>query len=394
MKKLLYIAHRLPYPPDKGERVRAFNEICQLAKNGFDVTVVAGSAGDDDLASAKKLSEYCAGVETFPIVRHGALFRGACSFIMGGSVSEGYFSSRIAIRKIEQLGRFDVAVGYSSSVLKLLLHTDASRRIMDVVDADSAKWADYARKTRGPLKKILELESRRVAALETKCVELCDDVVLVSQDEASILGENIPNVHVVSNGVDCDFFDPSLVSPSPGLGEHAMVFTGSMNYRPNVEAVEWFAAEVLPAVREKFNNAIFVIVGRDPVKSVRDLAMLDGVKVTGNVVDVRPYIQAAAVSVCPLHIGRGIQNKVLEAMSMSRAVVVSPQAMSGLDVTPGCDVELARTSGEWIEKMLYLFSEADSRLSLGRAARQCVLEKYSWQARLKGFVSLCLKDVQ
>jgi sugar transferase (PEP-CTERM/EpsH1 system associated) len=393
MKKLLYIAHRMPYPPDKGERVRAFNEICALMKS-FEVTVIAGCAGQDDHASAKKLADYCAGVEIFPIARHGALFRGACSFLMGKSVSEGYFSSYIAGRKIKRLGRFDVAVGYSSSVLSLLLQADAGRRVMDIVDADSAKWADYARKTPGPMKKIFEIESRRVARLEKKCVELCDDVVLVSGEEAAILGDKIPNLHVVANGVDADFFSPSLVSPVTELGEQAIVFTGSMDYRPNAEAVEWFANEVFPEVRKKFPAAVFAIVGRNPTKMVCDLAMLDGVKVTGNVVDVRPYIQAAAVSVCPLHIGRGIQNKVLEAMAMSRAVVVSPQAMSGLDVTAGIDVELAETSGQWVEKMLYLLAEDERRTELGRAARQCVLEKYSWQARLKDFVSLCLKEVE
>jgi len=384
----------MPYPPDKGERVRAFNEICELARNGSDVTVIAGSAGADDYASAKKLAEYCSAVETFPIVRRSALVRGACSFIMGRSVSEGYFSSCMAGRKIRRLGRFDVAVGYSSSVLNLLMKADAARRIMDIVDADSAKWADYACRTAWPLKKIFNIESSRVARLERKCVEQCNDVVMVSREEAEILGDGIPNLHVAANGVDADFFNPSLLSPITGLGEHAMVFTGSMDYRPNAEAVEWFATEVLPCIREKFDNAIFVIVGRNPSKNVRDMAMMEGVRVTGNVVDVRPYIQAAAVSVCPLHIGRGIQNKVLEAMSMAKAVVVSPQAMSGLDVTQGQDVELAETSGQWVEKLLYLLSEADVRNMLGYAARQCVLEKYSWHARLKDFVSLCLKDVE
>lgn len=393
MKKLLYIAHRMPYPPDKGERVRAFNEICELAKK-FEVTVIAGSAGQDDLASAKKLAEHCAAVETFPISRHGALFRGACSFIMGKSVSEGYFSSCIARRKIKKLGTFDVAVGYSSSVLGLIMRADAARRVMDVVDADSAKWNDYARKTRGLMKKIFAAESRRVAALEKKCVTLCDDVVLVSREEAAILGDAATNVHVIANGVDADFFSPSLVSPVPGLGEQAIVFTGSMDYRPNAEAVAWFAAEVLPEVRKKFPTAVFVIVGRNPTKAVCELATLDGVKVTGNVVDVRPYIQAAAVSVCPLHLGRGIQNKVLEAMAMERAVVVSPAAMSGLDVTPGINVELAENSGQWVEKLLYLLSEAHVRTLLGQAARRCVLEKYSWQARLKDFVSLCMRECE
>jgi sugar transferase (PEP-CTERM/EpsH1 system associated) len=191
-----------------------------------------------------------------------------------------------------------------------------------------------------------------------------------------------------ANGVDARYFDPAAVAAgqTPGL---AVVFTGTMSYRPNADAVCWFAREVLPAVRRTVPEARFVIVGRQPSPAVRRLAGAPGVAVTGAVPDVRPYLAGAALAVCPLRLARGVQNKVLEAMAMGRAVVASPAALEGLDAEPGRHVLAADGAAAWRQTVKALLGDPDRRGAIGRAAREHIVRNYTWEARLGPLVELC-----
>jgi glycosyltransferase involved in cell wall biosynthesis len=167
------------------------------------------------------------------------------------------------------------------------------------------------------------------------------------------------------------------------------VFTGTMDYRPNIDGVCWFVREVWPALRQGMPDLTFTIVGRDPARAVRELAQVPGVKVTGSVPDVRPYLAAATLAVVPLRIARGIQNKILEAMSMGKAVVASPAALEGLEVEVGREALQADTPQEWRQRILEMLRDEARRRAIEQAARGRVLAAYDWSARMAPLVRLC-----
>jgi polysaccharide biosynthesis protein PslH len=381
---VLYIAHRVPYPPDKGERLRAFHQIKALAGH-YEVTVAALAHSRQDLAAAEGLRALVGQVIVGRAGGLAGLARGAVSLLAGRSLTEGYFHSRSLLRQVESAARqapFDLAIGYSSGVLPALLAANARARIMDLIDVDSVKWADYARAAGLLRGRLYRLESRRVARLEKLALERCDTMLLTSPQEAALLaksGADAGKIVPVGNGVDLEYFRPDGTAGGDG---RTIVFTGTMDYRPNVEAVIWFVREVFAAVRAARADAQFVIVGRDPTPAVRRLAEQPGVQVTGPVPDVRPFLSRAAVAVAPLHIARGVQNKVLEAMAMGVAVVASPQALEGLEVTAGREALCADSPAQWVAHLRHLLEGKEARVALGRAARQCVEQHYTWTSRL------------
>jgi len=393
VKRLLYIAHRLPYPPDKGERVRAFEQIKALSAR-FDVTLAAlvHRAGAFELA--RPLERYC---RKLLLARAGGglgLLRGGFRLLCGGCVTEGYFHSRAMRRLLAAEHRsspFDLVFAYCSSTIPLAHAVDAPARVIDLVDVDSAKWAAYADEARWPKSWVFRREAQGVGRLEQRAIETFDRVLLVSEAEADALGRaggQQRRALGVPNGVDSDYFRAEAVRADDG-GPPSLVFTGTMDYRPNVDGVCWFVREVWPDLKRDVPELRFVIVGRDPAKAVEQLARQPGIVVTGTVDDVRPYLAAARAVVVPLRIARGIQNKLLQAMAMGKAVIASPAALEGLDVDVGTDALEADTPGEWRRCITKLLGDGASRSSLGRAARDRVVATYNWSARLRPLVELC-----
>lgn len=392
MKHLLFIAHRVPYPPDKGERVRAFHEIRALSQR-FRVTVAALSHSRADAQAADGLRRHCHSVIVAPAGRKLGLIRGMVSLLAGRSVTEGFFHSRRLYRLLRKefaARPVDLVLAYSSSMLPYALDVPAAARVMDLVDVDSAKWACYAQAARWPRSWLFRREADGVNRLERRAFQQCDAVLLVSQAEVQALGCRSEKVHAVGNGVDAGYFAPQAVEPVD-LGPAGLIFTGTMDYRPNVEAVCWFAREVWPELKRDVPESTFTIAGRDPVGAVRRLARLPGVTVTGSVPDIRPFLAAASVAVCPLHIARGIQNKILEAMAMAKVVVASPAAIEGLDLQTGRHLLRAESPPQWRRHIRCLLGSSRDRAQLGRAARQCILESYTWPARMAPLVTLCEK---
>ena len=389
MVRLLYIAHRIPYPPDKGERVRAFHQIKALSEH-FPVTLatLAHEPGDED--KLQGLRPFCERTLIAPAGGLNGVIRGGLRLLAGGSVTEGYFHSGQLHRLIAAEAKaepFDLAFGYSSGILPLAMTAPARARIMDLVDVDSAKWQAYTQAAAWPKSWLYRREARGVRALERRAVEHFDAVILVSQAEVAALGIASPKVHAIGNGVDIDYFQPR---PRPADAPPNLVFTGSMDYRPNVEGVCWFAKEVWPELKRQVHDLTFTVVGRDPAPAVKALAAQPGIVVTGTVHDVRPYLAAASVVVVPLRIARGIQNKILEAMAMGRPVVASPQALEGLDIAIGAHALQADPPAQWLELLIELLNHAPAHADLGRQARRQVENAYSWDQRLAPLVELCL----
>ncbi len=388
MKRLLFIAHRIPYPPDKGDRVRAFHEIRALREQ-FEVTLACPIRSGAECQAVELLRGEVDDLLVEPLGSKQGLLSGLTSLVRGRSVTEGYFHCPALYRAIRSRAEdkpFDVVLGYCSSMLPYVLATPATGRAIDLVDVDSAKWAGYAQKARWPKSWLYRTEARRVAGLERRAVKSCDAVLLVSEDEARALDTAGQNVLGLPNGVDGDYFHPTA---RPAGGPPSIVFTGTMDYRPNIEGVCWFADEVLPALQQAVGNLTFTIVGRDPTPPVQRLGRRKGITVTGSVPDVRPYFSAALAAVVPLHLARGIQNKVLEAMSAGRAVVGSPAALEGIEAEIGTDVLQAQSPDEWVEQILLLLRDAARREAIEQAARRRVAEHYTWPARMAPLVALC-----
>jgi sugar transferase (PEP-CTERM/EpsH1 system associated) len=255
-----------------------------------------------------------------------------------------------------------------------------------MVDVDSEKWTAYAETARFPARAIWAREGRTLLAHERLAAARFDHSLFVSEHEwqrfITLAPETVQRTGWISNGVDFDYFSPERRYPPPFVGEGAdIVFTGRMDYRPNIDAVQWFAREVLPVLRRRVPAARFWIVGAAPSSLVRALAELPGVQVTGRVPDTRPYLAAADVVVAPLRIARGIQNKLLEAMAMARPVVATPEAFEGVRAEPGRDILLASGVGETVQMIADVLDGRHAMM--GAAARRAVEAAHQWSVTLR-----------
>lgn len=378
----------MPYPPNKGERVRAFHELKALSRH-FRITLATLAHNKEDCDAADGVRQWCEKVIFARIGRKKGLIRSLLAVATGKSATQGYFHStglKKLIRKETRRKNFSLAVGYSSSTLPYLLNVPTPHRIMDLVDVDSAKWRDYAKNATWPKRVLYQREAKTVSILEQDAIIHCDSVFLVSHAEAKLLDFCPDKAIPLGNGVDTDYFAPheNKQAENPSL-----VFTGTMDYRPNIEGVSWFVKEVWPQLKQQFPDLSFYIVGRNPTRQVQLLAQTPGVYVTGSVPDVRPYLAKASIAVCPLQIARGVQNKILEAMAMEKPTIASTPALEGLEVEIPKELLLADSPDQWVHAVTQLLTDHDRRNTLAQQARKCVEDRYSWSARMAPLVSIC-----
>ncbi|MDB5308230.1 MAG: sugar transferase [Gemmataceae bacterium] len=388
--RVLYLTHRVPYPPDKGDRIRNFHLLRQMARRG---RVWLACLADEEVAPGvtAELHRLCERVSVVPVSR-GRWLRAAVSVLAGRSVSEGAFAEsglRRVVREWAGETTFTAAVASASSMAPYLkdLAPTGVPAVIDLVDVDSQKWADFANAARGPKRWLYQLEASRVRKLERRLPGWARAVAVVSRAEADVLDEFAGRgaATVAANGVDLDYFRPESRLHAPDgnggchLAEPICVFVGAMDYLPNVDAAVWFAREVWPAIRTRFPAAEFRIVGRKPTPEVCLLGGLPGVTVVGQVADVRPHVAAATVAVVPLRLARGIQNKVLEALAMGKPVVAAPPALAALKAVPGTDLLAATTPREWVERVSGLFADPSRCRELGAAGRRFVEEHHHWE---------------
>jgi len=393
--RLLFLAHRIPYPPDKGEKIRAWHMLEHLTR---DWAVDLGCMVDDpaDAQHLPVLRGCCAEVHAAPVTRNGRIARTLFGTRPGQPLSLAWFHEPGLARWVRAgLGarRYEAVLAYSSAMAAYVPPGPGGPlRILDMVDVDSEKWRAYAASESGPKRLVWAREARTLLAFERRVAAHFDRTLLVSEQEAKTFATLAPEVASridwMENGVDIARFDPECHGSDPfAATSPAIVFTGTMDYRPNVEAVSFFATKVMPRLASLSPAPHFHIVGANPSPAVRALAELPRVHVTGSVPDMRPYLAHAAVAVAPLRIARGIQNKVLEAMAMARPVVASPEAHEGVRAVAGRDLLVA----DGAEAMAAAVTQvlAGRMPGLGAAARAAVLAGHDWKAtlaRLDGIV--------
>jgi sugar transferase (PEP-CTERM/EpsH1 system associated) len=380
---VLYLVHRLPYPPDKGDRIRAFHVLRHLAgEAAVHLACLADEPVDQD--DVRALQGYCERVAVIPL-GSARWLRALASLVLAGTITEGAFRSTALGALVRDWARstpYRACLASASSMVPYLRLPELRGvpAVIDLVDVDSQKWLDYAAASRGPRAWLYRTEGRRLRRLEQDLRSWARAVTVVSDAEADVFRGFCPDgpVHVVRNGVDLDYF-----RPRPGPVEQACIFLGALDYRPNVDGICWFCDAVWPEVVRQRPGAKLYLVGRRPVPAVRKLADRPGVEVVGPVPDVRPSLARAAVAVAPLRLARGVQNKALEALAMGKATVISPACRAGLRAEPGRDVLVAESPTEWTEAVGRLLDDAPLRERLGAAGRRRVEEQNCWDRCLE-----------
>lgn len=387
-RDLLFLAHRIPYPPNKGDKTRAWHFLHHLAQTR---RVFLGCFIDDpgDWAHVPFLRHVAFDTCFVPLGRARPLVRGVAALPTSVPLTLPYYrDSRLSawVRRLRS-GASPTVFAYSSSMAQYAMSWHDSPRIIDFVDVDSAKWQHYARHRRWPMSALYRRESNALLRTERKIASEFDASIFVSEPEADLFRTLAPEaanrIVAITNGIDAEKFSPDgkYADPYAGARASALCFTGMMDYWPNVDGVTWFVDAVLPRVRAIRPDATFWIVGARPTPAVRKLEQCAGVIVTGQIPDTRPYLAHASAVVAPLRVARGIQNKVLEGMAMGRPVIASPEAFEGIRAQPGRDLLVAAGADEFVSAIERIWNGTVGS-GIGAAARTAIEREYDWSRHL------------
>lgn len=391
MAKILFLAHRIPFPPNKGDKIRAFHLLRRLTDEH---EVWLGATVDDpaDQDSVAGADHRCREVVAPMLGPWRRRFNMAAALLRGAPLSVARFRHPELegwVKRVLEEVRPDLVFVYSSALAQYVV--DGRRRdvrlVIDFVDADAAKWQAYGDTTPWPLSWVFQREARRLVAYEREVLDACARGLIVSEAERQVMAAFQPRgagkLQVLTNGVDLQAFDATR----PADGGSLIVMCGRMDYRANVDGAAWFAQAVLPAILARRPDALFRIVGAAPTAQVRALAQLPGVEVTGAVPTVQPHLAEAAVVVAPLRMARGIQNKVLEGMAASRPVVATSAALDGLAAKPGRDVLQADAADTFADAVLEVL-EGRAPPDLAACGRRYVERRHSWETELEALSAL------
>ena len=396
MQDLLFLTQRIPYPPIKGEKIRPL-QILKYLRQFYKIHL--GCLVDDprDLEHVDTVRALCTTSHFATLDRKRAKLTCLRGLLTGEPLSVTFYHNkalaswvRRVLTDVKPQGVFICSSNMAPYVLDTGLRAPVC--LVDLADVDSEKWRAYAQTGSFPMSWVHNREWRRTAALEARIAHETDWSTFVSQQEANLFASLVPDcadkIRAVSSGVDHAYFDPASqqcadAAPPFDTDRLNYVFTGTMDYPPNIGAVTWFAEEILPILRRTEPLTQFHIVGSSPAPEVAKLAQIQGIHVTGRVPDVRPYIAHATAGVAPMRIARGIQNKVLEAMAMAKPVVVTPEALEGIDAQPDTEVILASGAVAFADGCL--LAAGPKGAAIGAAARRRVLADYVWAERLRGF---------
>ncbi|MDC0601616.1 TIGR03087 family PEP-CTERM/XrtA system glycosyltransferase [Aliiglaciecola sp.] len=387
---LLFLCHRIPFPPNKGDKIRSFNILKALSKR-FDIYLASFVDDPYDWQYAPKLDEFCQEVFLLNQNKTQCKIKGLTAFLTGKSISEHYYSHAKMQQWVDQtiVRKHISQVFVYSSVMALFTqkHWQNLHQVVDFVDVDSDKWRQYAENKSGIAKWVYAREHKKLQSFENKVSNQSAHSLFVSDPEAELFKKQLPpnatsHVSGLLNGVDVDFFSP-LAKMAPIEASIDVVFTGAMDYWANVDAVIWFADKVWPLVRLTYPKATFFIVGGNPTSHVKALDGQGGITVTGRVEDVRPYIHQASVSVAPLQIARGIQNKIIEAMAMAKPVVATSMAIEGIHASTA-NIQITDNAADFSQKVCGYIENARQ----APENRQWLIENLKWTATLSGLENL------
>lgn len=395
MGEILFLAHRVPWPPNRGDKIRSHHFLQKL----MDCAPVHVACFAEDEAERQTGWQRKAELASCEIVlRQKPKWRaGIEALVSGKPVSltsfendalEGHVADTVATRPI------DCIFIFSGQMAQFIPADFAGRVVMDFADVDSAKFESYADDGSGPMAWIHRREGLLLQAFEKAVAGRADHSLFVSQAEAALFrarsGLSGDRIKAMGNGIDLEFYGSADIEPADAeAGRPIILFTGQMDYQPNIQAVQSFSNEVMPDILARFPDARFVVVGRAPTDKVRQLDRRNGTVVIGPVEDIRSWIKAAAVVVAPLRIARGIQNKVLEAMAMAKPVVASECAAEGIEAINGEHFLVAGSVADEVRLICGLLDDPQRARQLGEQAQHLIHAKYSWETQLAGLPDVC-----
>jgi sugar transferase (PEP-CTERM/EpsH1 system associated) len=391
--KILFLAHRIPYPPDKGEKIRAFHELKFLgARHTVDLYCFADT--EAEASQQKALRSYCRRIYVEARSRSRIVAGAARSFLRGEPLSCGCFFSQKFQSEVQgtlATETYDVIFVYCSSMAQYVPWPSATPLVLDFVDIDSAKWSQYAKRSRPPLSWVYEREAKTLAAYEEKWARVSSSTMVTTRQEAALLrGEGISPVEVVSNGVEIPATRLDRLPEEIQALQPYALFVGTMDYLPNIDAVEYFAEAMLPRIRKRHPELNFVIAGRSPTGRVRKLGRKPGVVVTGTVPDVEVYLAGCTAVVAPFRIAQGIQNKVLEALAAGKPIVSTPGPAAAIDARHGETLLVADNAADFADAVVALL-EDPALCCRFRNGADFVRKNFSWHENLDHLERLLLQ---
>lgn len=388
---ILFLAHRIPFPPDRGDKIRSHHLLHALGKLA-PVHVGCFSESEADRASETDLADAAASYSLIERTKPLPL-AGLEAIATGKPVSLTAFHHddlHSWVAKTIETQNIKTIFVFSGQMGQYVPEDFAGRVVIDLCDVDSAKFDAYGIEGKFPRRLIDAREGRLLRTIEEELVKRSDVTTLITDAEAKLLRSRLLTpanspIKAIGNGIDAVFFNPAEVELHPQLsdatGPH-FVFTGQMDYAPNIAACNRMIDQVLPIVQDILPGAMFHVVGRAPVTELTARDGKNGVRVWGGVPDVRPFLASATCVVAPLTLARGVQNKVLEAMAMARPVVLSQEAATGIDATDGTHFTIGANDAALAKHLVHFAQNAPLADAIGMAARDYVVSQQSWEAML------------
>lgn len=388
---LLFFVHRIPFPPDKGDKISSYNYLRYFSSR-YRVHLATFIDDPADEKYRTDVAKMCASHWIGKLTTSRKALSAIRALATGKAISVASYED-VALRewvsKTVQQHHVKKALIYSSGVAHYAIRPEIKSVVVDFADVDSEKWRQYARTKPWPLSWLYGREAAKLLAYDRKIAVAAKSAVLRTKPEAELFvalaPEVAPYVKVVNNGVDADYFSPAHALDSPYAADaQVVVYTGVMDYWPNVDAVTWFAQEVLPLLKRSHPSIQFYIVGSRPSPEVKKLAEADrAVTVTGRVPDVRPFVAHAKVAVVPNRIGRGVANKSLEALALAKPLVTNEIAAFGLEsVIQGKEYVTAHDAVTYAREVAALIDDPVRAAAMGAAGRERMLSDFNWDRNI------------
>jgi sugar transferase (PEP-CTERM/EpsH1 system associated) len=393
---IVYLSHRVPYPPNKGEKIRTFHQIKYLSERGHKLEVFSPVADAKDVTDLQQLTSlHCKNAYYSSAPGRLALVKG---LLTNKPLSVTHFYTKKLQRQFDDLiskGNIDAVVCTSSSMAEYVFRSKVKSiaeitLVMDFMDMDSDKWRQYQKLKPFPLSLIYRREANLISQYEKRIHELFNAALFISQTEVDLFltsSKDLGKLHVLGNGMDTDTFQPSK-NAKPKSGP-IFLFTGVMDYLPNEDAVTWFVESAWTSIKKKYPEAQFYIVGMNPSPKVEALKRFPGIFVTGFVEDICEYYDKAHFFIAPFRLARGVQNKILQAFACGLPTITTTLGSEGINCNDGEHVLIADSIEEMLRKVDWLVVNQETEaVNLGRKAHELVKSEFSWEGKLAKLESL------